>query len=872
MSSELPDSTESMFASQRGVPGQHQLKAGDRLAGRFVIVQFLARGGMGEVYEAADENLQGKHCALKTLRPEIAAQPVVRERFEREVLLAREVNHPNVCPTFDLFREETANGPLLFLTMKLLRGESLQERLHRLGSLGWEASLPIARQMAAALDAAHKAGVIHRDFKPGNVMLEGIGADVRVSITDFGLSRLYESDSTLAQTGRVSGTVGYIAPEVLQGRIASPTVDVYAFGVVLHEMVTGQRPQNQSGKAEVVRPGSLVGGLPRAWERVILGCLAYDPGKRFQSAGEAVLALEPGRSASRSVTVRKPLSRRRWIGLGAGAAAVSAGAVWLSAPKIEALLNPLPAHRMVALLAWPAEPNSPARPLLRVVLDAVGNRLSRAESSVKDFAVISPADAGQAPPKALGDVVGSLGANLVLAVSLRAPGPGHTLGLQVLAPGSGKVLRQRVLSFDDSELSGLAEKASVAAARLLDLPDAPAALKDQDELAKLSSAAYRVFSEAEDLRAQPNDSGLDAAIEKYQKVLEAEPRFAMGYAALSLAYAAKYQKAPDTALLQLAERNASLAVQYNPDSAKGVLAAALVDAQSGRVEKAIDGIGRALQLDPGNPRILLYKGGVFHDLARFRDEENVYREINRQRPNFWPAYNQLGGILFRQTRYQEAADAFGVAAAVSARVALPLANQGVAYVALEKDDKAEDAFRRSLERAPNEIAYSNLGSIAFKRGDYQKALEDYGKALDLNSKNFRTWRNVADCHKMLGNSKREAEALRKAEGILTDLLRVNPLSGTNWAAIAFCHARLGLRAEAEADLKNAETRGVDQRAQFMNAQTLAVLGRKEEALALVLKCIDQGLSVPDVELAPDLKEVRADPRYRRHLAEKGPGR
>ena len=104
-----------------------QLRRGDRLAGRFVVVQFLARGGMGEVYEAADEHLQDKHCALKTLRVEIGADPVVQQRFEREVLLAREVNHPNVCPTYDIFRAEEAGG--LFLTMKLLRGESLGARL-----------------------------------------------------------------------------------------------------------------------------------------------------------------------------------------------------------------------------------------------------------------------------------------------------------------------------------------------------------------------------------------------------------------------------------------------------------------------------------------------------------------------------------------------------------------------------------------------------------------------------------------------------------------------------------------------------------------------------------------------------------------------
>jgi serine/threonine protein kinase len=188
--------------------------------------------------------------------------------------------------TYGLFRIETSYGELLFLTMKLLRGEPLSARLSRLGAVPAENALAIAVQMAAALDAAHQSGVIHRDFKPGNVMLELSAPIPHVYITDFALSRAFEADGTLAQTGRISGTLGYIAPELLQGRIAGPASDVYAFGVVLHEMLTGEKPKNKPGQAEFLRPSSLKPGLSRAWDRVILGCLAYDPARRFQSAAK----------------------------------------------------------------------------------------------------------------------------------------------------------------------------------------------------------------------------------------------------------------------------------------------------------------------------------------------------------------------------------------------------------------------------------------------------------------------------------------------------------------------------------------------------------------------------------------------------------
>jgi len=202
------DSTATLVQAPDLAPKQAQLYAGERLGDRFVVVQFLAAGGMGEVYEVIDEHLQGKHFALKTLRPEIAADPEMRGRFEREVIIAGEVNHTNVCPTYNLFHLSGPRGPIMCLTMRLIRGESLAVRLRRLGRMPLAAALPIIRQMAAGLDAAHAAGVVHRDFKPGNVMLEFPAQQPHVWITDFGVSRIFDSDHTVSPIGQISGTRG----------------------------------------------------------------------------------------------------------------------------------------------------------------------------------------------------------------------------------------------------------------------------------------------------------------------------------------------------------------------------------------------------------------------------------------------------------------------------------------------------------------------------------------------------------------------------------------------------------------------------------------------------------------------------------------
>src|SRR5918999_3303837 len=193
------------------------------IAGRYRVLRFIARGGMGEVYEVEDQELR-ERVALKTVRPEAARDVVAIERFRREIQLARKVTHPNVCRIFDVsyHRDATAEG-FIFLTMELLSGETLAQRLKRTGPMVAEEALPIARQIAQALDAAHQAGVVHRDLKPGNVMLAENRGALRAVVTDFGLARLAGGGDgsgqglTLTAAAAVVGPPAYLAPEQVDG-------------------------------------------------------------------------------------------------------------------------------------------------------------------------------------------------------------------------------------------------------------------------------------------------------------------------------------------------------------------------------------------------------------------------------------------------------------------------------------------------------------------------------------------------------------------------------------------------------------------------------------------------------------------------------
>src|SRR5262245_60895238 len=196
---------------------------------------------MGRVY-AGEDLLLGGRIAIKVIRAELARQPRALERFRREIRLARRITHRSVCKLFDLAIHRTANGELPVLTMELLEGETLAARIAR-GRLAVAEALPIATQLAAALAAAHDAGIVHRDLTSPTGMLEA----ERVVITDFGLATLTAPAATLSP-GRVTteggfiGTPAYMAPEQVTGGELTPAVDIYALGVLLYEMVTGVLP------------------------------------------------------------------------------------------------------------------------------------------------------------------------------------------------------------------------------------------------------------------------------------------------------------------------------------------------------------------------------------------------------------------------------------------------------------------------------------------------------------------------------------------------------------------------------------------------------------------------------------------------------
>lgn len=302
---------------------------GEILAARFRVTRFIARGGVGEVYEAEDMEL-GQQVAIKTIRPDILEQPKVLARFKREVCLAKAVTHPNICRIFELFRHQSSpeSEPIIFISMELLQGETLGDRLRRVEAMSTVEALPIIIQMASALSAAHSVGIVHRDFKPGNVVLvhSDDAESVRAVVTDFGMAFRSNDEFSLDLTpeGRVIGTPEWMSPEQIEGREVTIASDIYSLGLVIYRMITGVHPFQADTPLSCalkrlserpLSPRNLVPGLSAGWEGVILKCLEHDHSRRFAKASEVAEALQGGTFVPLHRTFRRLPAFTIWTGL-----------------------------------------------------------------------------------------------------------------------------------------------------------------------------------------------------------------------------------------------------------------------------------------------------------------------------------------------------------------------------------------------------------------------------------------------------------------------------------------------------------------------------------------------------------------------------
>src|SRR5215471_3368413 len=313
------------------------VKSGSRL-GPYEILSAIGAGGMGEVYRARDTRLD-RAIAVKVLAPALSGNPEYRQRFEREARTVAALSHPNICPVYDI----GAHDGVDYLVMEYLEGETLAARVAK-GPLAIDEALRYAIQIADALCQAHRHGVIHRDLKPGNIMLTKAGA----KLLDFGLAKVNDgrkdapgslsavptATTPLTGQGSIIGTLQYMAPEQLEGQEADARTDIFALGLILYEMMSGKRAFDARSQAAVISGimttevpllSSAISAVPPALDHVVATCIAKDPDARWQTPADVLLLLKWIAEAGSRAPIAAARKRRNlalWAALAASVFAV----------------------------------------------------------------------------------------------------------------------------------------------------------------------------------------------------------------------------------------------------------------------------------------------------------------------------------------------------------------------------------------------------------------------------------------------------------------------------------------------------------------------------------------------------------------------
>jgi serine/threonine protein kinase/tetratricopeptide (TPR) repeat protein len=559
------------------------LAKGDILCQRFRILAYLGEGGMGQVYKAVDLELR-QQIAIKVIRREIADAPGVLARFKREVNATRKVTHPNVCRTFDLethtpTENETAGlrVPMTFLTMELLVGETLADRLHRTGPLQPELVEVYAKQIAQALQAAHSAGVIHCDLKPSNIFLSGTDSDPRVVVTDFGIAMLMRSQeqsttSVLTASGMpdgaAAGTPFYMAPEQIEAGECLPASDLYSFGLVIYESLTAQKisPYRRSRSEIEAALGSLqlqpgfgterVHAIEPVWVDIIACCVRPDPKDRFENVQRVLDLLADSKrlpSDSRPHQCDVGETRRKGVGSWRGAASKWNALSWqvrmllLSAAILVPLvfialartgtsndgLYPAKMSSSVAVLPVIDKGNDPH-------LDALAERIT--SSLTDDLALVSglrvPSqstvrDLGNAPDVA--SIRRKLGVDTIVNGSIVNAGGGPVLQIELVDVSTGLQIWGKGFTRQEIESPTWPEDiAQEIAYRLQTRNMSPDSIRAHHH--SRVPAAEAAFVQGQKALDEETNVGFERAVKFFQEALDAEPNFASAMAELSRSY------------------------------------------------------------------------------------------------------------------------------------------------------------------------------------------------------------------------------------------------------------------------------------------------------------------------------------------------
>jgi serine/threonine protein kinase/tetratricopeptide (TPR) repeat protein len=716
---------------------KEELTTGSTFAGRYQIIEELGKGGMGKVYKANDTKINEK-IALKLIKPEVSSDKKTIERFSNELKYARKIRHNNVCQMFDLNEERGTH----YITMEYVRGEDLKRLIRKMGQLSVRQVIPIAKQVCDGLAEAHRLGVVHRDLKPQNIMVDEEG---NARIMDFGIARSIAGKG-ITGAGVMIGTPEYMSPEQVEVKEVDQRSDIYSLGVILYEMVTGRVPFEGETPLDIAMkhkseepkdPKELNVQIPEDLIRLILRCMEKDKENRYQNAGEVGSELENIEkgipTTERVIPKRKPITSRE-ITVTFGfkklfipalviiSLAIIGVIIWQLLPQKEIVSLP-PGKSSIAVL--PFKDMSPQKDQ-EYFCDGMADSIINALTNIKDLQVVARTSAFSFKGKEqdVREVGKKLNVNTVLEGSVQKVDNRMRITAQLIKVADGYHLWSERFDRELEDVFAIQDEISLA---IVDKLKPKLLGGEKERLVKHYTdnlEAYNLYLKGRYFWNKRTGEGLKKGMEYFQQAIEKDPTYALAYAGLADAYnmladygflapEEAFPKAKETAQKalkideKLAEARVSLALmkmnydwdfkgadrefrqalEINPGYASGHHWHSFLLSRMGRHEEAIREIKRARDLDPFSPII---SANVGHLLFFARKYDQALEGLERGLelfPDYWAIHGYFGMVYTMLGRYEEALTS--VQRSKELAGGIPWINLGQAYIYARMGKRAE---------------------------------------------------------------------------------------------------------------------------------------------------------------------------------------
>lgn len=841
----------------------------DKFAGKYKIIRQLGRGGMGLVFEAQDLKLK-RAVALKLLPGELLGDERARERFIHEAQAASALDHPNICPIYEIGESEKGQ---IYIAMALCQGESLKQKIRR-GPLSPDETLRIALQIAEGLAATHGLGIIHRDVKPANILISEAG---QVRLVDFGLAKL-AGEARLTRPGVVMGTLSYMSPEQFTGGEIDARSDVWSLGVVMYEMLTGRLPFEADTEPACIysivhkKHRSIQGlplDIPRDLAAVVEKALAKDPEDRFPSAREMASALR-ALLEGREISIRKKRSTRHraatWTGLAFLVMAVSflVASGWIKRlGEYAGLARSSEGLHMVLLPLRAVSGNENEQLMAEGLSELLNRQLGLLAGQAKDSWISPLAHVQTYEVKEASDARRLLGANLVLSGSIKAAGDLLTVAVDLV---DTRTLRRFQTVSKTDNLANVAtwrEDLALETGRAAGLGTISGRRSILVRGWTTRPAAFLAYVRGLGYFSRDGLENAVKTIEALEEAINQDPSFAMAIVDLARAKWWLFTLNGDETLVSQAESLLREALKLGGCDDLAHLSLSRIYRGLGRLEEAV----REVELVPFDSGL---RFEALLNLAQAQAErqqpllaEAAYQEARRLRPRYWVILSHLGLFYFYQGRMMEARDMFLEVTRLVHDNINGLNNLGATYYKLGDDQKAEELFERSNAVRRNPDACSNLGHIYYYRGRYADAVAMNESAISYEKDEPLLWGNLADaCHFVPGYEEKSRQAYQRAIELAEKALLADRGNAALRSSLAVYLVKKGEARRALVEIAEAlRVQPGDPAIILKSVIVYELSGEREKALEALKKYVATKGLKGEVQKDPFLADLRRLPEF-----------